>query len=215
MYLDINASFVTATPSGQGFRLFVDCILLESNWRFMDNKKILVSDKRSIMVVNLCHDGISYLNFWLSLIVLSLPVATSWCPVRKSEFEWNGVVSGIKRLIECKAILFKFKELLTKLNLDLFIVNLTVYILSLNIIPVTSLLFGFNINLQEVSLHLSSTSDVDLAINDVTFIVKGLICFDEEISSIKLTSGIKLVSHLKFLKIIYLFIIKIIYLSQL
>ena len=193
--LNINASFITAAPRGQGCRLTVYFVLLECNWRLMDHEEILVSDEGSVMIVDFCHDRISYLNFRFSIIVLFLPVATSWCPVRKSELKWDCIVSRIKRLVESEAILFEFKEFLSKLNLDTFRIGIPKPIISFNLIPMTSLLLGFYINFQKVGLHLSGASDVDFPINSVASIVECFVSFDEEISSIKLTSRIEIVSH--------------------
>ena len=81
MNANVNTSFITATPYVQWCSFFVDSVLLESYWRFVNHKHIFVSNKRFIMVMNFSHDGVSYLDLWLSTIVLFLPVATSWSPI--------------------------------------------------------------------------------------------------------------------------------------
>jgi len=146
MNLEAHSSFTSA--HGVQWEIFsLDLVRLEGNWGFMDHQQILVSNESVIVVMNFCHDGVSNLNFWLSAIILFLPVATSWSPIWKDELKWNSVISGGKRFLEREAVLFKLKELFSKLNFDILPDLITPCILSDNLIPVTSLFFSFNVKL--------------------------------------------------------------------
>ena len=60
----------------------------------MDHEEILVPNEGLVMVVNLGHDRVSYLNLWSSVVSSSLPVATSRTPSWQSELKWNSVISS-------------------------------------------------------------------------------------------------------------------------
>jgi len=146
MNLETHRSF-TSAHGVQWEISSLDLVRLEGNWVFMDHQQILVSNESFIVVMNFCHDGVSNLHFWLSAIILSLPVATSWSPSWKDELKWNSVISGSERFIELEAVLSKLKELFSKLNFDIFNDLVTKCIHSDNLIPVTSLFFSFNVEL--------------------------------------------------------------------
>ena len=145
MNSELNDSFVTATVKWIVF--LVDRVLLEGNWIFMDHQEILVSHESVIPVMNFCHDRVSDFDFWFSLVFFLLPVATSRSPSWKNELKWNGVISWGERLIELEAILFKLEELFSESNFDLLADLIPKPIITNDPIPMTSLLFGFDIKL--------------------------------------------------------------------
>jgi len=146
MNLETHRSF-TSAHGVQWEISSLDLVRLEGNWVFMDHQQILVSNESFIVVMNFCHDGVSNLHFWLSAVILSLPVATSWSPSWKDELKWNSVISGGERFIELEAVLSKLKELFSKLNFDILPDLITPFVHSDNLIPVTSLFFSFNVKL--------------------------------------------------------------------
>jgi len=145
MNSELNCSFITAAVKWIVF--FVDRVLLEGNWIFVDHQEILVSNESVIPVINFGHDRVSYFDFWFSEIIFPLPIATSRSPHWKNELKWNGIISGGERLIKCENILFKLKELFSKSNFDILHDFITKPVITNNFIPMTSLLFGFNIKL--------------------------------------------------------------------
>jgi len=153
----------------------------------MDHQNLFVSHYLQFFADHRGWNGISHFCLRLINVWSTLPIVGSWNIYGKLELKRNDEISSLELVLTLEAGRFKFKVLLRCLSL-----------MSLFFAPVqkTGFLFTIDSNFNSISINRLISSDVNLAVNWVSWIVKRFVCFYVEISTVKLWSLINLVSHL-------------------
>ena len=156
----------------------------------MDHQKLFVLHYALVFIHHDGLDGVSHFCFRLVSVFTVLPIVGSRCIGWKLELKRNDVVSWLERILELEASSFEIKILLWCLGLNSWG--------SLSIVhgvPETGFFFTIHSYFHSFSFNRGRNSDVNLAINRISWVVEWLIGFDVKITTLKLWSRINLISH--------------------